>query len=67
MRRRIAEGVYRPGMPVPKEPRLAAELSLSKETAHRALNSLFADGTLFSVLGKGTFVSQTNDTGAAER
>ncbi|WP_425517744.1 hypothetical protein [Nonomuraea coxensis] len=40
-------------MPVPGEARLAVELSVSKGTAHRALNALLADGTLLSVLGKG--------------
>ncbi|MEU4233323.1 winged helix-turn-helix domain-containing protein [Nonomuraea sp. NPDC026600] len=57
IRRRIAAGVYRPGMPIPGEPRLAVELGVSKGTARRALNALLSDGTLYSVLGKGTFVS----------
>jgi DNA-binding GntR family transcriptional regulator len=67
IRRRIAEGVYQPGMPVPGEPRLAVELGVSKGTARRALNALLADGTLYSVLGKGTFVSRTDEADAAER
>ncbi|MEZ7127629.1 GntR family transcriptional regulator [Nonomuraea sp. AD125B] len=66
IRRRIADGVYRPRMPVPGEPRLAVELGVSKGTARRALNALLADGTLYSVLGKGTFVSQPDDADAAE-
>ncbi|MFG1618000.1 GntR family transcriptional regulator [Nonomuraea wenchangensis] len=66
IRRRIAEGVYRPGMPLPGEPRLAVELGVSKGTARRALNALLADGTLYSVLGKGTFVSQPDGAAAAE-
>ncbi|MEV0631532.1 winged helix-turn-helix domain-containing protein [Nonomuraea wenchangensis] len=66
IRRRIAEGVYQPGMPVPGEPRLAVELGVSKGTARRALNALLADGTLYSVLGKGTFVSQLDDTATAD-
>jgi GntR family transcriptional regulator len=66
IRRRIADGVYRPGMPVPGEPRLAVELGVSKGTARRALNALLADGTLYSVLGKGTFVSRPSEVGDAE-
>jgi GntR family transcriptional regulator len=58
IRHRIANGAYRPGTPVPGELRLAVELGVSKGTARRALNTLLADGTLYSVLGKGTFVSQ---------
>lgn len=53
-------------MPVPGEPRLAVELGVSKGTARRALNALLADGTLYSVLGKGTFVGVPNDTKRAE-
>ncbi|QFY13168.1 GntR family transcriptional regulator [Nonomuraea phyllanthi] len=66
IRRRIAEGVYQPGMPVPGEPRLAVELGVSKGTARRALNSLLADGTLYSVLGKGTFVSRLGDADTSQ-
>ncbi|PRX53564.1 regulatory GntR family protein [Nonomuraea fuscirosea] len=66
IRRRIADGVYRPGMPVPGEPRLAVELGVSKGTARRALNALLADGTLYSVLGKGTFVSRPSEVGDTE-
>ncbi|MET7331682.1 GntR family transcriptional regulator [Nonomuraea sp. NPDC005650] len=66
IRRRIADGVYQTGMPVPGEPRLAVELGVSKGTARRALNALLEDGTLYSVLGKGTFVSPSNDTSTSE-
>jgi DNA-binding GntR family transcriptional regulator len=55
--RRITAGEYRPGMPIPGEPRLAIELGISKGTARRALNALIVDGTLYTVIGKGTFVS----------
>ncbi|MCA2182981.1 winged helix-turn-helix domain-containing protein [Nonomuraea glycinis] len=61
IKRRIEAGEYRPGMPVPGEPRLAVELGVSKGTARRALNALIADGTLYTVLGKGTFVSHPSD------
>jgi GntR family transcriptional regulator len=67
IRRRIAAGVYQAGMPVPGEPRLAVELGVSKGTARRALNALLADGTLYSVLGKGTFVSPPDNAKAPER
>lgn len=66
IRRRIADGVYRPGMPVPGEPRLAVELGVSKGTARRALNALLEDGTLYSVLGKGTFVSRPGEVSDSE-
>lgn len=61
IRRRITAGEYRPGMPIPGEPRLAVELGISKGTARRALNALLADGTLYTVIGKGTFVSHPQD------
>ncbi|TXK35131.1 winged helix-turn-helix domain-containing protein [Nonomuraea sp. C10] len=61
IRRRIEVGEYRPGMPVPGEPRLAVELGVSKGTARRALNALIADGTLYTVLGKGTFVGHPDN------
>jgi GntR family transcriptional regulator len=48
-------------MPIPGEPRLAVELGISKGTARRALNALIADGTLYTVIGKGTFVSHPQD------
>ncbi|MEU6715474.1 GntR family transcriptional regulator [Nonomuraea sp. NPDC046802] len=48
--------------PVPGEPWLAVELGVSKRTARRALNALLvADGVLYSVLGKGTFVSAPSE------
>ncbi|WP_344580489.1 winged helix-turn-helix domain-containing protein [Nonomuraea roseoviolacea] len=57
VRRRIAEGIYRPGNPIPGEPRLAEELGVSKGTARRAINALIEAGDVYTVLGKGTFVS----------
>lgn len=57
MRRRIREGIYRPGHPIPGEPRLAEEFEVARGTARRVINELLAAGDVYSIHGKGTFVS----------
>ncbi|MEV4159028.1 GntR family transcriptional regulator [Nonomuraea dietziae] len=57
IRRRIDAGIYRPGMPIPGEPRLAEEFGVARRTARKALELLIAAGDVYTVRSMGTFVS----------
>lgn len=57
MRRRIQSGEYQPGYPIPGAPRLAEELGIAKRTAARVLDELRNEGLIYTLVGKGTFVS----------
>lgn len=65
IRRRIAAGEWKPRQRVPGEPGLADEFDVSRGTARRALDILISEGDLYTVIGKGTFVSPKDgrDTG----
>lgn len=56
IKRRIAAGQYRPGMPIPAERRMADELGVSISTVRRAVGALRDEGVLFTLPQKGTFV-----------
>jgi DNA-binding GntR family transcriptional regulator len=47
-----------PGLPLPVVPALAADYDVSTDTVQKAIAILKAEGLLFGVTGKGTFVSQ---------
>ncbi|GGP84425.1 hypothetical protein GCM10010140_11920 [Streptosporangium pseudovulgare] len=66
IRRRIREGEYRPGYPLPGVPRLAAEFGVAKRTAERVISELKANGEVYAVRGKGTFVSDPETGGPPE-
>ncbi|MFE5331756.1 GntR family transcriptional regulator [Embleya sp. NPDC056575] len=55
--RRIAEGVYARGTPLPTEPELMTEFGVARETVRRAISVLREDGTVVSVHGRGHFVT----------
>ncbi len=55
---RIRSGDWAPGTRVPSENALAAELGVSRMTAHRALRELTEHGHLTRVHGVGTFVAE---------
>lgn len=57
IRTRIASGTWPPAYRLPSEPDLAAELSVSRGTVRRALQTLIREGLLRQVRGKGTFVT----------
>jgi len=57
IRRRIAAGEWTPRQRVPGELGLADEFEVSRGTARRALDILIREGDLYTVVGKGTFVS----------
>jgi GntR family transcriptional regulator len=53
----IDSGELSPGQRVPSEREIAETLGISRMTARAATSNLVADGYLYSVPGKGTFVS----------
>jgi GntR family transcriptional regulator len=53
----IDSGKLSPGQRVPSEREIAETLGISRMTARAAISGLVADGYLYSVPGKGTFVS----------
>ncbi len=60
---RIASGAWRPGSPLPSEPRLAAELNVSLGTVRKALDELVSGRLVVRQQGRGTFVAeQTPDS-----
>lgn len=54
----IAEGTLRAGQVLPREPDLARQLGLSRQTVSQALNALAQRGLLVRRRGIGTFVSE---------
>lgn len=53
----ISRGELSPGQRAPSEREMAETLGISRMTARAAISNLAADGYLYSVPGKGTFVS----------
>src|SRR5918998_2173782 len=53
----IGSGKLSPGQRAPSEREIAQTLGISRMTARAAMSGLVADGYLYSVPGKGTFVS----------
>ena len=53
----IASGRYRPNQRLPSERELSAHLKVSRMTARQALQELARDGTIYTRVGKGTFVA----------
>src|ERR671920_693814 len=53
----IDSGRLSPGQRAPSERQIAETLGISRMTARAAMSNLVADGYLYSVPGKGTFVS----------
>jgi GntR family transcriptional regulator len=56
LEQRIKDGTYPPEMPLPAEPRLAAEFGAARETVRQAIRLLVDRGLVEVVRGKGTFV-----------
>ncbi|MCR5754716.1 MAG: GntR family transcriptional regulator [Acetatifactor sp.] len=55
----IIRGALAPGEKMPSVRQLALELSVNPNTIQRAYAQLEQDGYLYSVVGKGNFVSET--------
>ena len=57
LRRRIVDGLYEPGRPIPTEGALMREFKVSAITVRRALRELTFEGMLFGRQGLGVFVA----------
>lgn len=67
LRRLMVTGVLAPGDKLPSVRAMASQLSINPNTIQRAYNELEAEGYIYSVAGKGSFVSGTADADAARR
>jgi GntR family transcriptional regulator len=59
LRARIERGDWQPGRRIMSEVQLMQAYGLARETTRKAVRVLIEDGTLFTVPGRGTFVSDT--------
>ena len=59
--RRLVDGVWAPGDPLPSEMQLAAELRVSQGTVRKALDAMAAENLVVRQQGRGTFVSRHDD------
>ena len=67
LRRLMLTGALPPGSRLPSVRELAGQLVINPNTIQRAYNELEAEGYIYSVAGKGSFVSGTADADAARR
>ncbi len=56
IRRRIADGTYAPGSPLPSEYRMSEEFGIARTTVRKVIAALRADGLVYTVPNMGTFV-----------
>ncbi|MFF5109627.1 winged helix-turn-helix domain-containing protein [Streptosporangium sp. NPDC000509] len=66
IRRRIQAGDYKPGYPIPGEPRMAEEFGIARRTARKVINALIAEGLVYTVRNIGTFVADPKTGKAPE-
>jgi GntR family transcriptional regulator len=59
--RRLVDGVWAPGAPLPSEMQLAAEIGVSQGTVRKALDALAADNLVVRRQGRGTFVARHDE------
>lgn len=59
--RRLVDGVWAPGEPLPSEIQLATELGVSQGTVRKALDAMAADSLVIRRQGRGTFVARHDD------
>jgi len=59
--RRLVDGVWLPGQPLPSEIQLAAELGVSHGTVRKALDALAAENLVVRRQGRGTFVARHDE------
>lgn len=60
--RHLVDGRWAPGMVIPSEMELARQLKVSQGTVRKALDTMSADNLLVRKQGKGTFVSEPEDS-----
>ena len=66
LRRLMVTGVLAPGDKLPSVRAMASQLSINPNTIQRAYGELEAEGYVYSVSGRGSFVAET-DNGQAQR
>ena len=59
--RRIIDGVWTPGAPLPSELQLAADLGVSQGTVRKALDAMAAENLVVRRQGRGTFVARPDE------
>ncbi|PNG24341.1 GntR family transcriptional regulator [Methylocella silvestris] len=59
--RRIVDGVWASGQPLPSEMRLAAELGVSQGTVRKALDAMAAENLVVRRQGRGTFIARHDE------
>ena len=67
LRRMIVTGAMAQDEKLPSVRAMATQLSINPNTIQRAYNELEQEGYIYSVAGKGSFVSGTADAAAAGR
>ena len=67
LRHLVVTGALQAGDKLPSVRALASSLAINPNTIQRAYNELEAEGYIYSVAGKGSFVSGTADADAARR
>lgn len=67
VKRQIFTEELQPGQPLPSMRQLAKNLDISVITTKRAYEELEKDGFIYSVVGKGSFVSEQNHEMIKER
>ena len=60
--RRLVDGTWSPGMPLPSEMELARQLNVSQGTVRKALDSMTADNMLIRKQGRGTYVAEPEES-----
>ncbi len=66
LRRMMLTGLLAPGEKLPSVRALATQLAINPNTIQRAYSELEAEGYVYSVSGRGSFVAET-DNGQAQR
>ncbi|MBN1670203.1 MAG: GntR family transcriptional regulator [Kiritimatiellae bacterium] len=61
IRKKIRAGEIKPGDRLPVEAKLSAQYGVSRATLRRALRALQADGHIFRIPSKGTFITDPKD------
>jgi GntR family transcriptional regulator len=59
--RRLVDGVWAPGAPLPSETQLASELGVSQGTVRKALDTMAAENLVVRRQGRGTFVARHDE------
>ena len=67
LRRLMVSGVLQPGDQLPSVRKLATELAINPNTIQRAMAQLEAEGFVYTVAGRGSFVAEGDPQNRARR